>query len=73
MPERRRAFQPLVDAGFLEVVYGGGPVGKHLCNHPGVASVHLTGSAATYDAIVWQGRAKQGGPPFDKAVGAELG
>ena len=144
-----KAFQPLVDAGYLEVVYGGGPVGKYLCSHPAIASgavgavrpcggwwrlwlwgqgvvpggalcgwwgrqrggsaeqaipseakqnaghafaclvsfqptpaappapapapVHLTGSAATYDAIVWQGRPKEGEPPYPKAVGAELG
>ena len=37
-PYVRRAFQPLVDAGFLEVCYGGGPLGKYLCNHPGIAS-----------------------------------
>ena len=49
----RRAFQPLVDAGFVEIVYGGSEQGKQLCEHPGVASIHLTGSAATYNAIVW--------------------
>lgn len=35
--------------------------------------VHLTGSAATYDAIVWQGQPKTGNPPFKKHVGEELG
>jgi hypothetical protein len=35
--------------------------------------VHLTGSAATYDAIVWQGKPKRGNPPLNKPVGAELG
>ena len=50
---RRRAFQPLVDAGFVEVVYGAGDIGKFLCQHPLVASVHLTGSSTTFDAIVW--------------------
>ncbi|PSC73701.1 NAD-dependent aldehyde dehydrogenase [Micractinium conductrix] len=72
-PFLRRAFAPLVEAGYLEVVYGGGQVGKRLVNHPTVASVHLTGSAATYDAVVWQGRPKQGDPPLKKPVGAELG
>ncbi len=38
-----------------------------------VTSVHLTGSASTYDAIVWQGHPKRGEPPFNKSVGAELG
>ncbi len=38
--------------------------------------VHLTGSAATYDAIVWQGQAKHGPSkhlPLKKPVYAELG
>ena len=69
----RRAFAPLADAGVLEIVYGGGDVGARLCSHAGIASVHLTGSAATYNAIVWQGRPKHGDPPFAKPVGAELG
>jgi hypothetical protein len=34
----RRGLQPLVDAGFVEIVYGGGPVGKYLCSHPSIAS-----------------------------------
>ena len=34
----RRALQPLVDAGFVEIVYGGGPVGKYLCSQPAFAS-----------------------------------
>ncbi len=42
-----------MDAGYLAFVYGGGEEGKHLCNHPAVHSIHLTGSEATYDAIVW--------------------
>lgn len=31
-------------------------VGKALCEHPVVSSIHLTGSADTYNAIVWGGR-----------------
>ena len=49
----RQAFAPLVDAGFMEIVYGGPTEGEMLCTHPLVSSIHLTGSAATYDAIVW--------------------
>jgi hypothetical protein len=37
----------------LEVVYGGGDVGKFLCENPKIDSIHLTGAAATFDAIVW--------------------
>ena len=72
-PAVRRALGPLVDAGVVELVYGAAQVGRHLCEHPDVASIHLTGSAATYDAIVWQGQPKEGEPPCRKEVGAELG
>ena len=37
----------------MEVVYGGAREGAFLCSHPLVRSIHLTGSAATYDAVVW--------------------
>lgn len=52
------ALAPLVQAGYVAVVYGGGEVGRALCTHPDVDSIHLTGAAATYDAIVWQGKPK---------------
>lgn len=52
-PHIERAFAPLIDAGFLRVVYGGVEVGAHLCDHPDVDSIHLTGADSTYDAIVW--------------------
>jgi acyl-CoA reductase-like NAD-dependent aldehyde dehydrogenase len=52
-PHIERAFKPLIDAGFVRVVYGGIDVGKHLCEHPEVDTIHVTGSDATHDAIVW--------------------
>lgn len=55
-PFVERALAPLVDAGFLRVVYGGADVGQHLVAHAGIDAVHLTGSAQTHDALVW-------GPP----------
>lgn len=42
-----------MDEGYLSFVYGGGDEGKYLCNNPAVDSIHLTGSEATYNAIVW--------------------
>lgn len=48
-----RALQPLVDAGFVEVAYGDKVQGQYLCNHDLVAHIHLTGSADTYDVMVW--------------------
>lgn len=52
-PHLERAFKPLIDAGFLAIVYGGAEVGGHLANHPKVDTLHVTGSDRTYDAIVW--------------------
>jgi acyl-CoA reductase-like NAD-dependent aldehyde dehydrogenase len=50
---RAQVFAPLVAGGFLEFVYGGAEVG-HYCNHHAlVDSVHLTGSEATYNNIMF--------------------
>lgn len=75
-PMLRLALEPLVSAGFVEFVYGGADVGAKLVDHPLVKSIHLTGSEATYDSIVWKGQDKTkatGPPPLRKHVGAELG
>jgi hypothetical protein len=47
------ALGPLVEEGWLEIVYGGSDVGAHGADHPKVGSLHVTGSSRTYDAIVW--------------------
>ena len=52
-PIFERALAPLVDAGFLRFVYGGGDVGKVLCEHPDVDTIHITGSERTHDVIVY--------------------
>ena len=49
------AFRPLVDEGVFAVVYGGADVGALLANHPLVDTLHVTGSDATYEAIVFGG------------------
>jgi len=49
------AFKPLIDAGALRIVRGGIDVGKHLCNHPDIDELHITGAGASHDAIVWGG------------------
>lgn len=54
----RLAYAPLVQAGYVEIVYGGAKEGAFLTKHPIVKSIHLTGSAATYDAVVWGGQKK---------------
>lgn len=72
-PYVERAFEPLVTRGVLRFVYGGAEVGKFLCSHPLVESVHITGSDKTFDAIVWGGKPKVGPPPYEKPITAELG
>lgn len=79
-PLIERAFQPLVGAGYLRVVYGGASQGQHLIHHPGVDEVHMTGSTAVHDRIVWgdtpeeQARRRAAGTPkVGKRVTSELG
>ena len=73
------ALRPLIDEGFLEVVYGGIEVGKHLTDHALVTSIHITGSDRTHDAIIWgPGEAgvaakESGTPRLDKHITSELG
>lgn len=50
-PYVERAFAPLLDAGYLRIVYGGAEAGQYLVAHPSVDEIHLTGSAAVHDRI----------------------
>ncbi len=74
------AFRSLRQDGFLEIVYGGADLGRHLCQHPLVQTIHITGSHHTHDAIVWgatpveqsQRKAAQQ-PLMTKPITSELG
>ncbi|MEM7747466.1 MAG: aldehyde dehydrogenase family protein [Pseudomonadota bacterium] len=75
----KSALSPLIDRGFLRIVCGDAEAGAYLCEHPLVDEVHVTGSAATHDAIVWgvgpeaeQARAA-GQPRMEKRITSELG
>lgn len=74
-----QALKPLLDLGAVRIVTGGAVVGGYLVNHPMVAHVHMTGSAATHDAIVWgtgpeaAERKQAGSPLVGKPVTSELG
>jgi acyl-CoA reductase-like NAD-dependent aldehyde dehydrogenase len=75
-----QAFAPLVRDGFLEVVYGGVEVGKYLCQHPQIETIHITGSHKTHDAIVWGAtdseqheRKATNNPQITKPITSELG
>jgi hypothetical protein len=54
-PFLEERFRSLIKEGFVRVVYGGGDVGAWLCEHPLVEEIHVTGSARTYNAIVFGG------------------
>ena len=79
VPVFERALAPLIDAGFLRIVRGAGEVGAFLTRHPAFAHVHITGSAATFDAIVWgteadaAARRAAGEPALPTPITAELG
>ncbi len=79
-PIVERAFAPLINAGYFEIVYGGAEVGKHLCDHDDVHSIHITGSDRTHDAIIWgptekeqTRRKKKGDPKNKRPISSELG
>lgn len=44
-------FEDFIASGFLRFVYGGGDVGAYLTSHTDIDSIHITGSARTYNVI----------------------
>ncbi len=75
-----RSLQPLVDAGYLQFVRGGGEEGAYLCSHALVDDVHITGSDRTHDLIVWgppgperDRRKTEHDPLLKKPISSELG
>ncbi|MEX2582828.1 MAG: aldehyde dehydrogenase family protein [Gemmatimonadota bacterium] len=52
-PILAEVFQDFIEAGYLRIVYGGAGVGTYITRHDEVDQIHVTGSAATYDAIVF--------------------
>lgn len=75
----RSALAPLIARGALRIVTGGGDVGAYLATHPMVDELHITGSEATHDAIIWgpgeTGRANKaaGTPVNTRRITSELG
>lgn len=73
------ALKPLTDRGVLRIVRGDAEVGEYLCNHPLVEAIHITGSRASHDAIVWgageEGRSNKaaGTPRNTRPITSELG
>jgi acyl-CoA reductase-like NAD-dependent aldehyde dehydrogenase len=69
----------LIERGVLAITYGGAKEGAYLVTHPLVETLHITGSDATHDAIVWgpaEGRAERkaaGAPVNTREISSELG
>ncbi len=78
-PYIEHAFADLIAAGFVRTSYGGVDVGEYLVLHPEVDEIHMTGSEATHDAIVFgsgaQGAARKAAndPRLKKPTTSELG
>lgn len=79
-PILEEVMKPLIDQGYLAIVYGGADVGRELCEHEHVDEIHITGSDRTHDAIVWgedkverERRRSQNQPKLDKRITSELG
>jgi aldehyde dehydrogenase (NAD(P)+) len=72
-------FAPLIRDGYLAFTYGGGEVGEYLTRHDAVQAIHITGSAATHDLIVYgpgpdgQQRKAADDRVLDKPISSELG
>lgn len=75
----RTVLAPLIRIGAVRVVTGGADVGALLVAHPAVSHVHITGSAASHDAIVYGGgeegarRKAAKDPQLSKTITSELG
>ena len=78
-PFLEQAFGEFTERGWVRFLLGGAEVGERLVNHEDVVAVHVTGSVATYEAIVFgtgpEGAARRGAgtPRTGKPVTAELG
>jgi len=75
-----KAFAPLIDAGWMEIIYGGAEVGAYAVSHDAIDEVHITGSVLSHQTIVWgppgeerQRRIEQHQPLLNKEISSELG
>jgi acyl-CoA reductase-like NAD-dependent aldehyde dehydrogenase len=78
-PVLRKAFQSLIDGGYLRILFGGAEEGLYLCHHTAVDEIHTTGSDKTYESIVFGSgrdgarRKAEGKPLIHKRFTGELG
>jgi acyl-CoA reductase-like NAD-dependent aldehyde dehydrogenase len=67
-PIFERVLEPLIEQGFLRIVYGGAEVGAAAIHHALTDEVHITGSIHSHDCIVWG----PPGPERDKRMSADM-
>lgn len=78
-PHVQKCLQPLFDAGFVKLAYGGADVGSYLVNHPLIDEIHITGSDVVHDMIVWgigeeqKINKEKKTPKLNKRITSELG
>lgn len=79
-PIFEESFRPLIDMGWLRIVYGDSGLGSYAVQLPEVQTIHITGSADSHEAIVWganqqvrQHRKLQNQPEVCKPITSELG
>ena len=79
-PVIEQAFSPQLEAGCLRIISGDATVGARATQHDLVDAVHITGSVAAHEAIIWgadpaeRARRKQADEPLlDKPITSELG
>jgi acyl-CoA reductase-like NAD-dependent aldehyde dehydrogenase len=79
LPVFEAIFAPFIELGAVQVFSSDLELGAALIDHPGIDAVHMTGSEATHDAIVWgpgaEGVANKaaGTPRLHKPITSELG
>jgi acyl-CoA reductase-like NAD-dependent aldehyde dehydrogenase len=78
-PVLERGLSSLAEEGFFRLVRGGADVGAYLVEHPGVDTIHITGSDKTVEAIVFgpgeegRRRKQERRPKLTKPISSELG
>jgi len=79
-PIFERAFAPLIEQGYLRIIYGGADVGSYALAHDLVDEVHITGSVFSHETIVWgppgperERRKAAGLAALEKQITSELG
>ncbi|MGK2320435.1 aldehyde dehydrogenase family protein [Gordonia rhizosphera] len=79
LPVYQKAFAPLISRDLLRIINGDIETGTYVTHHPDISHVHITGSEATHDAIVWgtgpeaQHRRANRDPLLTTPITSELG